>query len=99
LPNFSKSSLKSLQTSKKCQNVSFKAQTESPKYLHQTTFERQCFGCAYLIEIVIDLLKPKMAQNVAINLGYYILSKNHSEPSKVAQLAKNYPIWSPCLQS
>ncbi len=37
-----------------------------------------------------------MAQNVAITLGYFIFSKNHNEPPKVAQLAKNHPIWSPC---
>jgi hypothetical protein len=35
------------------------------------------------------LLKQKVAQNVTISLGYFILSKNHNEPSKVAQLAKN----------
>jgi hypothetical protein len=34
-------------------------------------------------------------QKVAIILGYFILSKNHNEPPKVAQLAKNHPIWSP----
>jgi len=35
------------------------------------------------------LLKQKVAQKVDIILGYFILSKNHNEPSKVAQLAKN----------
>jgi hypothetical protein len=45
----------------------------------------------------INLLKQKVAQKVAIILGYFILSKNHNEPPKVAQLAKNCPIWSPCL--
>jgi len=43
------------------------------------------------------LLKQKVAQKVAIILGYFIFSKNHNEPPKVAQLAKNRPIWSPCL--
>jgi hypothetical protein len=38
----------------------------------------------------------KVAQNVAISLGYFIFSKNHNEPPKVAQLAKNWQIWSPC---
>jgi hypothetical protein len=38
LPNFSKSSSKSLQR-KKGQNIYNKAQYESPKHLHQTTFE------------------------------------------------------------
>jgi hypothetical protein len=44
------------------------------------------------------LLKQKVAQKVTqkvtIILGYFILSKNHNEPAKVAQLAKNHPIWS-----
>jgi len=31
----------------------------------------------------------------AIIFDYFILSKNHHEPPKVAQLAKNTPIWSP----
>jgi hypothetical protein len=35
-----------------------------------------------------NLLKQKVAQNVAISLGYFIFSKNHNEPPKVAQLAK-----------
>ena len=47
---------------------------------------------------VINLLKLKVAQKVTIILGYFIFSKNHNEPPKVAQLAKNRPIWSPCLQ-
>jgi hypothetical protein len=38
LPNFSKSSPESLQV-KKGQNVYYKAQFESPKHQHQTTFE------------------------------------------------------------
>jgi hypothetical protein len=36
------------------------------------------------------LLKQKVAQKVAIILGYFILSKNHNEPPKVAQMAKIY---------
>jgi hypothetical protein len=51
----------------------------------------------YIGENVINLLKQKVAQNVAISLGYFIFSKNHNEPSRVAQLAKNHPIWSPWL--
>jgi hypothetical protein len=34
-------------------------------------------------------MKQKVAQNVAISLGYFIFSKNHNEPPKVAQLVKN----------
>ncbi len=32
-----------------------------------------------------------MAQNVAITLGYFIFTKNHKEPSIVAQLGKISP--------
>ncbi len=75
-----------------------KAQFESPKHLPQSTFET--FKClqqtmheiAYLGEIVVNLLKPKVAQNVAISLGYFIFSKNHNELPKVAQLTKISPI-------
>jgi hypothetical protein len=42
------------------------------------------------------LLKQKAAQKEAIILGYFILSKNHNEPPKVA--AKNCPIWSSWLK-
>jgi hypothetical protein len=34
------------------------------------------------------LLKQKVAQKVAISLGYFILSKNHNEPPKVANWQK-----------
>jgi hypothetical protein len=40
------------------------------------------------------LLKQKAAKNVTIILGYFIFLENHIEPPKVAQLAKNRPIWS-----
>jgi hypothetical protein len=33
-------------------------------------------------------LQQKVAQKVAFILGYFIFSKNHDEPPKVAQLAK-----------
>jgi hypothetical protein len=44
---------------------------------------------AYLAENTTNLLKQKVAQNVAISLGYFIFPKNHNKPPKVAQLAKN----------
>ncbi len=56
------------------------------------------FITAYLVENVINLLKQNVEQDVAISLGYFIFSKNHNEPPKVAQLANNNPIWSPWLQ-
>jgi hypothetical protein len=34
------------------------------------------------------LLKQKVAQNVTIFMGYFIFSKNHNEPPKVALLSK-----------
>jgi len=37
------------------------------------------------------LLQQKVAQNVTISVGYFIFSKNHNEPSKVAQSAKKLP--------
>jgi hypothetical protein len=49
-------------------------------------------------ENVMNLLQQKVGKNVAISLGYFIFSKNHNEPPKVAQLVKNRPIGSPCLQ-
>jgi hypothetical protein len=78
---------------------------KKPKYLQQTTFEtlnfynKPCYETAYLGKNVINLLKQKVAQKVAIIFGYFILSKNHKEPPKAAQLSKNDPIWSPCPSS
>jgi predicted ABC-type ATPase len=69
LPNVSKNSPKSCQV-KKGQNICNKAQFESPKHLQQTTFETVFLG-----ENLINLLKQKVAQKVAIILGYLILSK------------------------
>ncbi len=93
MPNFSKNSQKSCQV-KKGQNIYNEAQFESPKHLHQTTFEtlytynKLCFETAYFGENVINLLKQKVAQKVTIILGFFILSKNHNEPPKVAKLTK-----------
>ncbi len=57
------------------------------------TYNKPCIECVYLSENVKDLLKQKVAQYVAISLGYFIFPKNHNEPPKVAQLLKNDPIW------
>jgi hypothetical protein len=35
------------------------------------------------------LLQQKVAKKVAISLGYFVFSKYHKEPPKVAQLAKS----------
>jgi hypothetical protein len=52
---------------------------------------------AYLGVNVINLLNQDVAQNVAISLGYFIFSKYHNEPPKVAQLPKitqsGHPGW------
>jgi hypothetical protein len=65
------------------------ASQKRPKYIQQSFFEtrKPCFVTAYLGENLINLLK----QNVAIILGYFILSKNRNEPPKVAQLVKKTP--------
>jgi hypothetical protein len=76
----------------KAQNIYIK-----PLLKTLNTYNKQCFEIAYLCENVINLLKQKVAQNVEIILDYSIFSKNHTEPPKVAQLAKNRPIWSPCV--
>jgi hypothetical protein len=102
MPNFSNNSPKSCQV-KKSRNIYNKTQFESPKHLHQTTFKslkylqqiKSCFETAYLGKNVINLLKQKVAQKVTIVLDYFIFSKNHNAPPKVAQLMKNHPIWSP----
>ncbi len=86
--------------SQKGQNMYSKAQFKNPKHLHQTTFKtsiylQKMFWNCYLGQNVINLLKQKVAQKVAIVLGFFIFSKNHNEPLKPAQLAKNRPILSP----
>jgi hypothetical protein len=53
------------------------------------TYSKLYSKTAYLGENVINLLKQKVAQNVAIILGHFIFTKNHNEPPKVAQLVKN----------
>jgi hypothetical protein len=86
--------------SKKGHNIYNKAQFENPKHLHQTTFktlkylQQTMFWNCLLRKNVINLLKQKVAQK-----AFQILSKNHNEPPKVAQLAKNRPIWSPWLSA
>ncbi len=58
-----------------------KEQFESPKHLHETTFEtlkyynKQCFETTHLVENGMNLLKQKVAKNVAISLGYSTISK------------------------
>jgi hypothetical protein len=74
----------------KTQNIYIK-----PLLKPYNTYNKPCFETVYLGKNVINLLKQKVAQKVAIILGYFIFSKNHNEPPKVAQMAKNCPIWSP----
>jgi hypothetical protein len=75
----------------KAQNIYIK-----PLLKPSNTYNKSCFETAYLGQNLIYLLKQKVAQKDAIILGYFILSKNHNEPPKVAQSEKNCPIWSPC---
>ncbi len=89
LPNFSKNSPKS------CQVKKAKISTTKLNLKAQSIYNKPSFETAYLGENLLNLLTQKVAQKVAIILGYFILSKNHNEPPKVAQLVKNRPIWSP----
>ncbi len=87
---------------KKGQNIYDKAQFESPKHLNITNFETlkyllQTMFWNCLVEHVTNLLQQKVAQNITISFGYFVFSKNHNEPPKVAQKAKIRQIWSPCL--
>jgi len=43
------------------------------------------------------LLKQKVAQKLPLFWATSAFQKNHNEPPKVAQLAKNHPIWSPSV--
>jgi hypothetical protein len=76
----------------KAQNIFIK-----PLLKPYNTYDKPCFETTYLGKNVINLFKQKVAQNVAISLGFFIFSKNHNEPSKEAQFAKYRPICSPCL--
>jgi hypothetical protein len=43
------------------------------------------------------MLEPKVAQNVAISLGYFIFQKNPNLLPKLALVVKNCPIFSKLL--
>jgi hypothetical protein len=92
-PNFLKSSQKSFQP-KKCPNIFIKAQLKRPKLLHQIAFETLKSLQQTMLrnkgENIIILRKQKIAQNVAITLGYLIL-QNHNEHPKVAQIGEKSP--------
>jgi hypothetical protein len=75
----------------KAQNIYIK-----PLFKPYNTCNKPCFEAAYLGENVINLHKQKVAQNIAISLGYFIFSKNHKKPPIVSQFSKSDPIWSPC---
>ncbi len=63
----------------KAQNIYIK-----PLLKLKNAYNQLCFETAYSGENVINLLQQKVAQNIAISLGYFIVSKNHNEPEKVA---------------
>jgi hypothetical protein len=56
------------------------AQIESPKHLHETTFKT----IKYLQQNV-KMIKQKLAQKVAISLGFCIFSKNSPNGRKIAK--------------
>ncbi len=58
----------------------------------KNTNNKPCFETTYLGETLINLLKQKVGPKVAIVLGYFIVSKNHNDTTKVAPSAKNCPI-------
>jgi hypothetical protein len=85
------------------QNIYNKAQFESPKHQHQITFDTlknlqqtMFLNCLFGQKSYIWLNK-KITQNVSIILGYFIFSKNHTEPPKSSPIGKNWPIRSPCI--
>ncbi len=67
----------------KAQNIYIK-----PFLKHKNTYNKPCFETAYLGE---NLLQHKVAQNIAISLGYFIFSKNDNEPPKVCPIGKKLP--------
>ncbi len=59
-----------------------------PFLINKNVCKKPCFESAFKMKMK---KKPKMSTF----LGYFIFSKKHYELSKVAQLVKNFPIWSP----
>jgi hypothetical protein len=89
LPSQKKAKISTTKLNLKTQNIYIK-----PLLKPLNTYNKLCFETAYFGKNVINLLKQKVAKKVAIILGYFIFSKNHNEPPKEAQLAKNHPILS-----
>ncbi len=74
--------------SQKGQNIYNKAQFESPKRIHKTTFEtlqQTMFWNCFLGGNEINLLKQKVDKSFAISLGYFIISK------KILMSLQKYP--------
>jgi hypothetical protein len=70
----------------KVQNINIK-----PLLRLKNTCNKPYSKTAYLGENVKKLHLPKVAQNVNMSLGYFIFSKSHNWPPKVAQFAKKLP--------
>jgi hypothetical protein len=71
LPSQKKAKISTTKLNLKVQNIYIK-----PLLKPQNTYNKLCFETAYLGKNVINLLNQKVAQKVAITLGYCILSKN-----------------------
>ncbi len=77
-------------TAKSAKISTSKFNCKSPKHLHQTSFktlkylQQTKFWNCLLGKNVKKLLKQKVAQNVAISLGYFSVPKIHNEIPKVA---------------
>jgi hypothetical protein len=72
---------------KKSPNFYTKAQFESPKHVHQTTFENlKISKTNYVFKLLIRVnffkCLSKNAQNIVICLGYSSFSKYYNEPKK-----------------
>ncbi len=93
LPSQKRAKISTTKLNLKTQNIYIK-----PLLKPYNTYNKPCFETAYLGKNV-NLLKQKVAQKVTIILGSFIFSNNHNDSPKVAQLAKNRPIWSPWCQT
>jgi len=76
----------------KVQNINIK-----PFLKPSCTHDTPCFETAYLGKNIKTFFGQKIAQNVDSSLGFFIFSRNDSDLPEVDKLAKNHPIWSPCL--
>jgi hypothetical protein len=93
--NFGKSSL-NIHLAKKMQKYLYKSSTWNSKittFLTLKTYNKPHFDTTYLGENGINLIKQKVAQNVATSLSPFIFKKKSQWASKSSLIGKNHPIW------